>query len=372
MIINNAEVYIKDFAFAKKNIRIDNGIYEKISDDPVSPLPGEEVIDATGMRLIPGLSDIHFHGASGHDLCDGTDEAIAAIARYEKSRGVMNICPATMTLSAGRLKEICRTAAAHRGCADEARLIGINLEGPFISPDKVGAQNPEHVIKPDAEILEILIDASDGLARLVTIAPEAEGAASCIEKLSGRIHFSVGHTCADYEQAMEGFRCGADHVTHLYNAMPPFAHRDPGVIGAAADSPGVYAEIICDGVHVHPSAVRAAFKMFGADRIVLVSDSMRACGMPDGDYELGGMPVVKRGRQARQPGGTLAGSVTDLYACMTEAIAMGIPEADAVRAAAYNPLASIGLQDIYDVIDEGRNARALLAGPDWKLIRTFG
>ena len=370
MIINNVRIYTKDFVFAKKNVRIDNGIYEKISDEPILPGPGEQALEAEGMRLIPGLTDIHFHGCKGKDLCDASHEALSAMAAYEKSIGVVNICPATMTIAYDRLIGICEMAAGHKGGQDEAQLIGINLEGPFISSQKAGAQDARHVIRPDAGMLEELVDASAGLVKLVTIAPEVKGAAGCIEKLCHRVHFSIGHTCADYEQAADAFDRGADHVTHLYNAMPPFLHRSPGLIGAAAERDDVYAELICDGIHVHPAAVRAAFGLFGSDRIVLVSDSMRACGMPDGEYELGGIPVIKRGREAKQANGTLAGSVTNLYECMTEAIRMGIPPEDAVRAAAYNPLASIGLERYYGVIEEKRKASALLVDNDWKPVST--
>ncbi len=369
MIISNAEVFTKDFVFIKKNVRIENGIYVKISDETICPDPDEEVIEAGGLRLIPGLTDIHFHGCMGSDFCDATDEALTVIGRYEKSNGVMNICPATMTLPVDRLKTICKTAASHAQKEDEARLIGINLEGPFISPHKVGAQNPDHVTGPDKGIIGDLIEDADGLIKLVTMAPEIEGALECIEDLRKKVHFSVGHTCAGYETAATAFDTGADHVTHLFNAMPPMLHREPGVIAAAAERDDVFAEIICDGIHVHPSCVRAAFKLFGADRMILISDSMRACGMPDGDYELGGIPVIKKGREARGLNGTLAGSVTNLYECMVYAIRMGIPAEDAVRAATYNPPASIGLGHLYGVIDEGRKAGALLADHDWSIIR---
>ena len=369
MIINNVLVYTKDYRFERMNVRIANGVYEKLCTEPVIPENGEDIIDGYHLRLIPGLTDIHFHGCMGSDLCDGTDEAISVMAGYEKSAGVLNICPATMTLPTDRLKKICETAAMHRGGEDEAELIGINLEGPFISPQKVGAQNPEYVAAPDAGALEELLVAANGMIRLVTIAPEVEGAMECISRLSGRVHFSVGHTDADYDRASESFARGADHVTHLFNAMPPLHHRNPGVIGAAAERDNVYAEIICDGVHVHASCVRAAFRLFGSDRIVLISDSMRACGMPDGDYELGGIPVIKNGRVARQQSGTIAGSVTNLYDCMTEAVNMGISAEDAIRAAACNPPASIGMGDELGIIDEGRRARALLIDSDWKIVR---
>ena len=369
MIIYNAEVYTEQFRFEKKNICIRNGVFERISDGMIDPKPGEEVIDAVGLKVIPGLTDIHFHGCMGFDLCDGTDEALAEIARYERSVGVLNICPAVMTLPLDRLKSICKTAAAHRSAKDEAEMIGINLEGPFISKERAGAQDVRHIRKADISKIKELMEAGNGLAKLVTVAPENEGAVECIRNLKNEIHFSLGHTAAGYEEAAACFDAGADHVTHLFNAMNPFTHREPGLPGAAAERDYVMAELICDGVHVHKAAVRAAFKLFSADRIVLISDSMRACGMPDGEYELGGIPVTKSGREARQHDGTLAGSVVNLYDCMKEAVHMGIKAEDAIRAAAYNPAVSIGLGDKYGLIAEGRAAKLLIVDNDWEIKR---
>ncbi|MBO6113015.1 MAG: N-acetylglucosamine-6-phosphate deacetylase [Lachnospiraceae bacterium] len=373
MLILNGEVYSGTFSFERKNIRIEDGIFKVLTESPLLPESGEEVFDASGMRIIPGLTDIHFHGCNGSDLCDGSFEALHNIAGYEKRCGIFNICPATMTLKKDRLKEICSVSAQYRkaqgGRSDEARLIGIHLEGPFISKKKPGAQSESHIIRAEEGIIEELLAASNGLIKLITIAPEEEGALSCIEKYRDRVHFSVGHTAASYDEAAEAFDKGADHVTHLFNAMPPLLHREPGVIGAAFEREGVFAELICDGVHVHPAAIRAAFKLFTAKRIVLISDSMRACGMPDGEYELGGIPVIKQGRKAVQRDGTLAGSVTNLYDCMTEAVRAGVSAEDAIRAAAYNPLVSIGAEAEYGFIMEGFKAQALIVDEDWRIKR---
>jgi len=311
MIIVNGNVFTKEFIFENKNIRIEDGVITEVTSEDIIPGEGEEVIDAKGKKVIPGLTDIHFHGCVGYDFCDGSEEGISAMAKFQLSKGVTSICPATMTLGRGRLIDICTVAANHVNKEDEADLYGINLEGPFISPDKCGAQNPMYVHNASEDFLQDLIDASGGLTKLVTIAPEEDGAIECIDNMKDKIVFSVGHTCANVDDAKAAFDAGAKHVTHLFNAMPSFTHRAPGVIGAAVDDEKVMAEIICDGIHIHPSAVRTAFKMFGEDRMILISDSTRACGMEDGEYELGGLPVFLKEGAVRLKNGTLAGSATN-------------------------------------------------------------
>lgn len=371
MIIKNGLVFTKDFQFQPMNIKIINHVVKEMTEQDITPEVQEEVVDAKGMKIIPGLTDVHFHGCMGYDFCDGTDEAISEMAKYECSVGVTNICPATMTLAKDRLVGICKIAANHKASEGEADLVGINLEGPFISENKCGAQNPAYVHVPEVDFLEDLMDASNQLTKLVTIAPEVDGALECIKKCKDRIGFSVGHTVSAFDDADKAFAEGANHVTHLFNAMPGLTHREPGVIGAAVDHDHVMAEIICDGIHIHPSAIRAAFKMFGADRMVLISDSMRACGMKDGDYELGGLPVIKKGRTATLKDGTLAGSVTNLYDCMVNVIKMGISEEDAIKAATYNPAKSIGIEDQCGTIEVGKAAKLVIINQDYEIVRVL-
>ncbi|MDR1439288.1 MAG: amidohydrolase family protein [Clostridiales bacterium] len=227
---------------------------------------------------------------------------------------------------------------------DESALIGINLEGPFLSPEKLGAQNPAYIRPPDAAMFGRLQKAAGGLIRLLCVAPETEGALGMIGELGGVVAVSLAHTAAGYDLAKKAFAAGARHVTHLYNAMLPFAHREPGLPGAVFDTPGVIAELICDGVHIHPASVRATFRLLGDSRVVMVSDSMMATGMPDGMYELGGLPVlVSGGRAVLADGGSIAGSVTNLMGCLRAAVRdMGIPLHSAVKCAALNPARAIG------------------------------
>lgn len=360
MIIKNALVFTLDAGFVAKDIAIRDGLF---ADASGAACENETVLDAEGNYLIPGLVDIHFHGAKGADFSDGTPEALNTIGSYEASQGVTSICPASMTLSEETLLTVCQTARDYHERTKDlpmSRLCGVHLEGPFISMEKKGAQNPAYVKKPDIAMFERLQDAAGGLVRLITIAPEEEGAEEFIRTLHEQVHISVGHTCSDYDTAMKAFSLGADHVTHFYNAMPGFSHRAPGVFGAAYDSAHVMPEIICDGIHIHPSAVRVAFQVFGKERMILISDTMRAVGMQDGTYSLGGLPVTVKGHLATLEDGTIAGSATNLMDCMKTAVSMGIPLETAVRCAAYNPAKAIGVEDICGSIENGKYGDCVL------------
>lgn len=331
-----------------------------------------------GQYILPGLVDIHFHGCAGYDFCDGTVEAMRAIAAYELSHGITTCCPATMTLSEEKLTNICTTyvsaAETERlpaGIPLRDVLAGIYLEGPFISAKKKGAQNPAYIRKPDVEMLIRLQDAAGGLIRIVTIAPEEEGVMECIRDGKNAFRFSIAHTDAGYETAKKAIKAGVSHVTHLYNAMLPYMHREPGVVGAAAESAGVMAELICDGYHIHPCVVRNTFRLFGAERIVLVSDSMMATGMEDGQYALGGQDVMVKDSVATLADGTLAGSVTNLFDCMRMAIQMGIPREEAVRAATYNPARAIGKEGEYGALQVGGRADILVTDREFGLLEVI-
>ena len=323
-----------------------------------------DVLDAAGCYVIPGLVDVHFHGAVGEDFSDATAEGLQRIADFELSQGVMYICPAGMTLPEEQLRAICENTAAHRReNKGGAEVVGLHLEGPFLSMGKKGAQNADYLHAPDSDMLQRLQDAAEGAVRLVTVAPEEKGAMDFIRKaVDMGITVSVGHTVADYDTAMEAFRTGASHATHLYNGMPTLHHRAPAVIGAAFDSPGVRAELICDGVHIHGAMVRLAFRLFGGERMVLISDSLRAAGMPDGIYPFGGQEIEVHGNRATIAGHpeTLAGSVTSLMGCLCQAVKFDIPLHDAVRACTLNPAQAIGIDERCGTLDAGKEASFIL------------
>ena len=368
MIIRNALVYGEDKTFSRLDIRIEEDVFTEICPS-LAPSENESVLDADGLYAIPGLIDIHFHGCMGHDFCDGTVEAIDAITRYEASCGVTSVCPATMTVSPESLVQVMDAARTYNESParpGQASLVGINMEGPFISEAKKGAQAAEHIRLCDEALFCSLQERSGGLIKLVDIAPENEGAMEFIDALHDKVTISLAHTTADYQTAKEAYDRGARHATHLYNAMPPFTHRAPGVVGAAFDSPHCRAELICDGVHIHPSVVRATFQLFGDDRMILISDSMRAAGMEDGQYTLGGQDVAVKGKYATLVSdGALAGSVTNLMDCMRTAVKeMQIPLESAIACATMNPAKAIGIYDRYGSISTGKIANLVLLDQD--------
>ena len=371
MIIRNALVYGEDKTFSRLDIRIEEDVFTEICPS-LAPSENESVLDADGLYAIPGLIDIHFHGCMGHDFCDGTVEAIDAITRYEASCGVTSVCPATMTVSPESLVQVMDAARTYNESParpGQASLVGINMEGPFISEAKKGAQAAEHIRLCDEALFCSLQERSGGLIKLVDIAPENEGAMEFIDALHDKVTISLAHTTADYQTAKEAYDRGARHATHLYNAMPPFTHRAPGVVGAAFDSPHCRAELICDGVHIHSSVVRATFKLFGDDRMILISDSMRAAGMEDGQYTLGGQDVAVKGKYATLVSdGALAGSVTNLMDCMRTAVKeMQIPLESAIACATMNPAKAIGIYDRYGSISTGKIANLVLLDQDLNL-----
>ncbi len=346
--------------FVRGRLRVEGQvILDRVEEDRA---PGEDYI-------LPGFTDLHFHGCAGADASDGTPEALARLADYQLSRGVTQICPAVMTLPRAGLSAACRAAAHHAAHAQArgAELVGLNLEGPFLAPEKRGAQRVDWLQRPDLGLLAELAAASGGLVKLVTVAPELEGALDFIRGARALCRVSVGHTAADYDTALAAFAVGAEQVTHLFNAMPPFHHRRPGVIGAVADSPGVACELIADGVHVHPAAVRAAFRLLGPERVILISDSMRAAGLGDGTYDLGGQAVTVENGRATGPDGALAGSCVDLMECLRRAVSFGVPLAHAVTAAAVNPARALGIYDRFGSLDRGRAANLAILDGDLTL-----
>lgn len=366
MIIKGGKVFQEDGSFLEQAIYInDHRLVDKAEyqDDG-------EVIDAEGLLVLPGLVDIHSHGAAGEDFSDGNPEGLKKILQYEKRCGITSYCPTSMTFPKERLRQI---FASIKGAQTEdgATVVGINMEGPFLDPAKKGAHVEKWIAAPDVAFVRELNQDADGLVRLVTLAPNMDGAEEFIKEMHEEVCISLGHTAADYDCASRAMKLGAHHVTHLYNAMQPFGHRAPGLIGAAMDDPECMVELICDGYHIHPSAIRAAFRLFGPERVILISDSMRATGMENGTYELGGQEVTVKDRKAVLKDGTLAGSATNLYGCMCKAIEFGIPLEQAIMAATANPARSIGIFDRVGSIRIGKQADLLLVSENLELKRVI-
>ena len=287
----------------------------------------------------------------------------------------MTLCPATMTYSEEILTDVVENikdfVLKEKDNYSLGEIVGINMEGPFISGKKMGAQNPKYQRNPDIGMFERLLEKSGGLIKLVDIAPENEGAMEFIESCHEKVCISLAHMTADYDTAIKAFEAGAKHMTHLYNAMPGINHREPGPIIAALEK-DAQVELIADGVHVHPAMVRFTFNTFKEDKIILISDSMEATGLADGVYQLGGQSVTKRGARAAltEDENTIAGSVTDLYGCFKKAVLdMKVPLEKAVRAVTENPAAAIGIDKDYGSLEAGHYANILLLDDELNIVK---
>ena len=359
MLFKNANIFV-DGRFQYGSFRVENERFTEILTD----VPDEDGTDLKNRYVIPGLVDVHTHGNSGADFSDGDYDGLVKMAQYLAQNGVTSFAPASMTLPYDVLETAFRTAAKfHKEQTMGARLMGIQMEGPFFSEKKKGAQNGDYLKLPDFEAFKRLYDASEGLIRIADVAAELPGAVEFTEKASKLCTVSIAHTDCTYEEASAVFDAGATHLTHLYNAMPGIHHRKPGPIGAGSERETVVAELICDGLHVHESAVRMAFKLF-PERICLISDALRCCGMEDGQYTLGGQDVFLSGGVARLADGTIAGSATNIYDCMQNAVRFGIPKEQAILSATLIPAREIGREDEIGSIEPGKLADFVVCDAD--------
>ena len=369
MFYRNAMIYGPDFRFHPGAFEVVDGMFAQVFPEKVP----EDAVDLKGALVIPGLIDVHSHGNSNADFSDGDYEGLKKMARYYASCGVTSFAPASMTLPYDVLEKAFATAVKLTEEAPQALSVlrGIQMEGPYFSYKKRGAQNADYLKDPDFEGFRKLYDGCGGLVRVVDIAPELPGAAEFVEKASKLCTVSIAHTDSDYDHAKAAVDAGVTHLTHLYNAMPGIHHRNPGVIPAAVENPNVQAEIICDGYHIHPASVRLAFAMF-KNRMILVSDSGRCAGLPEGSkFELGGQDAWLREGVARLADGTIACSAANLWQCLTNVLAWGIPEEEALRAATWNPACALGVQDKIGSIAEGKLADFLVCSGDYREKRVF-
>lgn len=370
MFYKNARIYCSDFTFREGAFEVVDGKFGTILPEEVPA----DAVDLNGATVIPGLIDVHSHGNSGADFSDGDYEGLKAMAAYYAKVGVTSFAPASMTLPYDVLAKAFANAKklVEEAPAGLSVLRGIQMEGPYFSYAKRGAQNPDYLMDPDFEGFKKLYDDCGGLVRIVDIAPELPGAAEFVAKAKDLCTVSIAHTDSDYEHAKAAVDAGVTHLTHLYNAMPGIHHRNPGVIPAAAENPNVQAEIICDGYHIHPASVRLAFTTF-KNRMVLVSDSGRCAGQPEGyQFDLGGQMAEIRDGVAKLVGSeTIACSASNLWACLQNVLAWGVPEEEAIRAASYNPACAIGAEKVVGSIETGKVADFLVCSADYTQRRVF-
>ena len=367
MIIKNGKVFQEDGSYKVTDLYVENGRIVASADE----VTDKTQLDASGLKVLPGLVDIHSHGAVRHDFSDADVDGLRTILQYEKSQGITSYCPTSMTLPKEELLKIFQTAKDVEQDETCARIVGINMEGPFLDPAKKGAHVEGYIRKPDIEFFRACNEAAGGMIKLVTLAPNMEGSEEFIRELHNEVVISIGHTAADYGCAAEAMKEGALHVTHLYNAMNPMGHREPGVIGAAADNQDCMVELIGDGIHIHPVTVRNTFRLFGDSRVVLISDSMMATGMENGLYELGGQEVTMKDRKATLADGTIAGSATCLFDCMKCVISMGVPEIEAILAATANPARSIGIYNEVGSLTPGKRADIVLTDEELNIVKVL-
>ena len=364
MIFKNAKIVDDSFNLISADLAVCGEKISKIEPE----LSGSETFDCSGYTIVPGFVDIHMHACVGADTCDADAKGIAKMCAHLVTKGVTSFCATTMTVSHDQIE---KSLAVVKSCMENppmgANIAGVNMEGPYISLHKKGAQMGEYIKNPNFAEFKSLFDGCGGIIKLVDIAPECEGADEFIEKASKLLTVSIAHTETDYEGAKRAFDLGVTHATHLYNAMGGLSHRAPGVVGAVFDDERIRAEIICDGFHIKPPVLRVTFEMLGEDRSVIISDSIRAAGEPDGVYELGGQTVYVKDGHALLKDGTIAGSTTDIHEEVKNLSGWGIPFRQIIKSATINPAREIHEDDKIGSIKVGKYADLVVLDSDLEI-----
>lgn len=369
MLIKNCNIIYLD-RIETGSILVENGKIKAINPDDCGD---ENVIDAKGLYISPGFIDVHIHGAGGYDTMDGTSEAIDTIAKTIVKHGTTSFTPTTMTVSIDEIRKSLKVIKELKATGnDGAHILGVHLEGPFVSPKAIGAQNPKHLLSPSISAYQDIVKDYEDIIVSITLAPEVDGAKELIKYISGSgVICSLGHTNATYEEMLEAIKCGASHSTHLYNAMTPLNHRNPGAVGAVFDS-NITTETISDGIHISYPALRIAYKQKGTDNTLLISDAMMACCMPNGEYSLGGQKVIVVNDEARLENGALAGSVLTLDKAVRNVYKnSNIPLYEVVKMASFNGAKHCKVDDHKGRIKEGYDADLILFDDGINIKRVF-
>ncbi len=369
MIFINALVPDENFNLSRKDLEIEDGIIKQVSDK-ISYNENEMVVDCENFYIVPGFIDVHTHGCISHDYCDASSDEILEMSKFLLSQGVTSFCPTTMTIEVDGIKAALENInEAKKKQTDGAQIIGVNLEGPFLSHGKAGAQNRNFLLNPDVKLFREFSEICQ--IKLVTIAPELDNSEEFVKDSSKFCTVSLGHTVANYSQCEKAFSLGASHVTHLFNAMPPLHHRDTSLIHAFLESENATAEIICDGIHLDKSIIKTLFKL-KPDNIVVISDSMRLCGLEDGSVgDLGGQEVVMINGAARLSDGTLAGSSATLYSSFLNLLDWGIPIGQALKALTINPAKVIKEEKNIGSIKIGKKADIVILDEKYNIVAVY-
>lgn len=367
MLLKNVCFYNEVFEKEVADIRIENGKIAEIG------IIGGEGRDMSGLVALPGFIDIHIHGGNGGDFSDGTAEAVDAISAYLAKHGVTSFCGTSMTLDNESLTKIVKCGREYMGRESGAKLVGINLEGPFISYAKKGAQNGAFVREGTADEFNQLYEDSGESVKIITIAPEAFESEEFIKEISKKCAVSIGHTSADSVSAQKAIDCGIKHATHLYNAMTPMTHREAGVVGTVMDNENVMCELICDGGHVCPTVVRNTFRILGEDRVCVISDSMRGAGLGAGEFDLGGQTayVYESGKYAVLEDGTIAASITNVFDEFKNLLKFGIDFKTALKSCTINPARAIGLDNELGSIAPNKYADIIFVDENMELKEVY-
>lgn len=365
MILKNCTFYNELFEKELGDIKIENSKISEIG------FFGEDGVDMSGKIILPGFVDIHIHGAGGGDTCDASNESLDKMSAFLASHGVTSFCPTAMTLPVDTLCNIAEVTSSYK--SKFSKVVGINLEGPFINVNKKGAQNGDYVTAGTVENFVKINNASSNTVKLITIAPEAFDSENFIKTVSDCCTVSIGHSSANAEQCKKAIAAGVTHATHLYNAMTPMTHREPGIVGTALDSEKVTCELICDTEHVCPAVLRNTFKILGNDRAVVISDSMRGAGLKNGEFELGGQTVyVKEDyKVARLADGTIAASITNLFDEFKNLLNIGIDFKTALEACTINPARVIKEDEKIGSVAVGKYADLIVCDSDLNIKEVY-